>query len=309
LSLARRLTAFALIVISASAIGCRDDGTASAADPPRIEIKAAVAPIDGIIIAAPTDGRVTAINVREGSVVHTGEVLVTLSNFAVDRDLAYARAAVLAAEAKMRASQRTPRPKNDDAVETAAEIRRMRQAKVDRYRALLARGDVSKQELLDVETELAVATRDWVAARDRAIDVTPFTDPALLRAELDRARADEAFAVHRQSLLTIAAPAAGTITQLNIHQGDDVYTRDRLAEIADPSVVRVQAQIAPELLRYVHTGAVVDVKLLTIPARTFREPIVHVTSAAADGGPAIVVNVPNPDRLLRPGTPALITVQ
>jgi len=95
---------------------------------------------------------------------------------------------------------------------------------------------------------------------------------------------------------------------LKVHPGDDVYTRDRLAEIVDPATVRVQAQVAPELLRFLHPGLPVDVKLLTIPPRTYRQPIAHVTATAAEGGAGLDVIVPNPDRLLRPGTPALITV-
>jgi HlyD family secretion protein len=309
-TVAASLVALLSVFLSTLASGCRDSGTASAADPPRIEIKAAVGPITGITVSSPIDGRVANVAVQEGAVVRAGDVLFTMTNPAVDRELAYARAAVVAAEAKLRASQRTPRPKSsDDAQDAAAEVMRTRQAKVDRLRALLASGDVSKQELLDAETELAIAKRDWVAARDRAIESVPAADPALLHAELDRAHADESFARHRQSLLTVTAPAAGTVTQLSVHDGDDVYLRDRLTEITDPSVVTVQAPIAPELLRFVRAGATVDVKLLTIPPRTFREPIARVTSTASEGGPAIMVKVPNPDRLLRPGTPALITVQ
>ncbi len=124
-----------------------------------------------------------------------------------------------------------------------------------------------------------------------------------------RARADLVFAKHRQSLLTITAPASGAVARLRVRIGDDVYTRDPLADVADPSTVRVQAQIAPELFRFVHAGAAADVRVLTIPPHRFREPVARVIAAGSEGGPAIIVNVPNPDRMMQPGTPAIVTLQ
>jgi hypothetical protein len=53
----------------------------------------------------------------------------------------------------------------------------------------------------------------------------------------------------------------------------------------------------------------VEVKLMTIPPRRYREPIARVIPPGAEGGSGIVVNVPNPDRMLQPGTPAVITIQ
>lgn len=299
----------AVALLAAATLSCRDNGTAAAADVPRIEIKAAVAPFTGVTISSPTDGRIAQLDLQEGAPVQAGAAVMTLTNPAVDRDLAYANAQVVAAEAKLRASHEAPRAKPHDAEAATAEIVRAKQEKLDRYRKLLAAGDVSKQEVLDVETDLAAARRELLLERQNDVAAPAQSDPAVLQAELDRARADLAFAQHRQSLLTIAAPTSGTVTRLRVHAGDDVYTRDPLAEIVDPSTVRVEAQIAPELLRYVRPGAAVDVKLLTIPPRTFREPIARVEPPSAQGGASISVNVPNPDRMLQPGTPAVITIQ
>ncbi|SRR5260221_7454875 len=292
-----------------TAASCRDAHDASAAPPPRIEIKGAVAPIDSVTVSAPIEGRVARINAAEGAAVKPGDVLIVLINPAVDRDLAYARAQIAAAEWKLRGTAALPPSISAEGEKSAATIMQAKEEKAARYRALLAAGDVSKQEVADAETEYAMARREWLAEHERRAASPPVADPALARAELDRARADLVFAEHRQSLLTITAPASGAVARLRVRIGDDVYTRDPLADVADPSTVRVQAQIAPELFRFVHAGAAADVRVLTIPPHRFREPVARVIAAGSEGGPAIIVNVPNPDRMMQPGTPAIVTLQ
>ena len=291
------------------AASCQDADNAAASPPPRIEVKGAVAPIDSVTVSAPIEGRVARINAAEGAPVKAGDVLIVLTNPAVDRDLAYARAQIASAELKMRGAAALPPAISAEGEKSAAAIMKAKEEKVARYRALLASGDVSKQEVADAETEYAMARREWLAERERRTAAAPVADPALARAELDRARADLVLAEHRQSLLIITAPASGSIARLRVRAGDDVYTRDPLADVADPSTVRVQAQLAPEVLRFVHAGAAAEVRVLTIPPHRFREPITRVIAAGAEGGPAIVVNVPNPDRMMQPGTPAIITLQ
>lgn len=285
-------------VVCATAFGCRDNGNAAGSEPPRIEVKASVTPVDAVTVAAPIDGRVTHVAVTEGATVHKGDVLLTLDNPAVDRDVAYANAAATAA-----ARRHTPPPHADHADNKAAEkILRNKEAKLERYKRLLATGDVSQQEVQDVETEVATA-RERLAAPP-----TPATDTAVAQAELDRADADRKYAEYRKSLLTVIAPATG-VAHLRVHEGDDVFPRDALVDVRDTSTVRVQAQVAPELLRFVRPGLPVDVKVMTIPPHNFREPIVSVSEPGADGGAAITVTVPNSDRMMQPGTPAVITVQ
>jgi HlyD family secretion protein len=298
------------------ASACRDTESATAAAPPRIEVKAVVAPFEAVTISSPIEGTIAELKVAEGAAVRQGDVVATLSNPAVERDLAYGRAAVLAAEHRLR-GQPAPRPAASrlpgDRVRVAADIVRQKQQRLDRLRALLATGDVARQDVENAEAELSVAARDLDAERERAQPVAvapaPAADRALLDAELARAQADVAFAEHRKAQLVIKAPASGTIAHLRVAAGADVYTRDPLAEIVDGAAARVQAQLAPELLRFVSAGRPVDVKLLTIPPRRFREPIARVVPPGGDGGSSIVVNIPNPDRMLQPGTPAVITIQ
>lgn len=296
--------------------GCRNAERAAAADTPRVELKAVVAPLDSVTVVAPIEGRVAQLRVTDGAAVRAGDVLLTLDNPTVERDLAYARAAVVAADARRRGPSApkaaAPTRVSADRARLAADIVREREQKVARMRRLLADGDVAKQEVENAEAELAIAQRDLSAELERqqvAPAVAASTSPALLQAEIERARADLALAEHRQSLLTVTATTGGTIAHLRVAQGGDVYPRDPIADIVAGSSVHVQASIAPELLNYVRVGMPVDVKLMTIPARRFREPITRIVRPGGEGGAAVIVDIPNPDRMLQPGTAAVITIQ
>ncbi len=297
---------------AALTFACRDTDRAVAADPPKIELKATVAPFDSVTVYAPIEGRVTQITAAEGAPVRAGDLLVTLTNPTVARDVVYARTAVLAAEQRMRgpqAARQAPRQSNAERERIAAAFVKQKQQKLDRLRALLAKGDVAKQDVEYAEAELAAAQRDLNAERERQTPAAvQAASPALIQAEADRARADQELAEHRLSLLSVKAPASGTLAKLRVTQGSDVYTRDALADIIDSTTARVRAPLDPELLRFMRVGMPVDVKLMTMPSRRFREPIARIIPPDGEGGAAVIVNIPNPDRMLQPGTQALITV-
>lgn len=317
---ARAAAVLAFTALAVLPLACRNSERAAAEDPPRIEIKAAVAPFDAVTVSSPIEGTIAELKVAEGTVVKPGDLVATLTNPAVERDLAYARTAVLAAESRLRHRSSAPRAtapprSNADRERVAPDIVRQKQQRLDRLRKLLETGDVARQEVENAEAEVAVATRDWEAERERSqpqpapVAASPAENVALLEAELERAKADVTFAEHRKAQLAIKAPAGGTISHLRVAAGADVYVRDPIADIVDGGAARVQAQLAPELLRFVQQGRPVDVRLMTIPPRRFREPIARVIPPGGDGGSAIVVNIPNPDRMLQPGTPAVITIQ
>lgn len=303
-------TFFVVAAAALLCVSCRDQTASASTEPPKIEVKAQVAPIETVGVAAPFDGRVRNISVAEGAPVRVGDVVVILENPSVERDLAHARAQVAAAEWKLRAvSTPARRAPPNEWENTALQILREKEKKLERYRALLKSGDVAAQDVNDVSVEVAAARRDWMAERDRRMAAPEQSDPALLRMELDRAKADLAVAEDRKAQLTLSAPAAGIVSRVIAKAGDRVFPRDPLLEISNASTVRVTAQIAPELIRYVRAGQLVDVQVLTIPPHRFRERIAQVIPPGHAGGPAVVVNVPNPDRMLQPGTPAVIGVR
>lgn len=301
-----RLLPVALLAIALCA-RCDNDAAATAGTPSKIEIKASIVPSPVTVVEAEVDGRIRTI-VNEGTPVAAGDVLVTLSNPGIDRDLAHARAQIAAAELRLAAASATSSPRNDSRVRAAATIMKNKGAKVERYRALFARRDISEQELREAENELAAAERDWLNERERSAFTTR-ADPDLLRLDLEKARADHLAASERQQALTLRAPVAGRVTRLFKRVNQPVYTREPLVELADTANAEIRAELAPELLRYVKAGSMVDVRVLSVPARRFRRPIARLDRGTPNSAPSLVVTVPNPDNALTAGLPATITIE
>jgi len=292
--------------------GCGEKPDASSGDSPQLEIRAAVAPAQTAAAIASVDGRVASILVQEGQAVQPGAPVATLTNPAVDRDLAYAKAQVAAAGQRLRDARRTIAPSvaraDSGARERAsAEILKNREAKRARYRQLYASRDISREELENAENEYAAALRDWHIERERASQSVVQTDTGILQLELERANAELAFASERRALLDVKAPIGGVVTRVAARAGESVFLRDPIVEIANTTKVDVRGTIAPELMRYVRRGMPVEVKVFTVPPRRFTVPIRNVLPG--NGGATLIVELPNPDGVLQEGQSAVVTVK
>jgi multidrug resistance efflux pump len=297
----RIVAALAALLLS---VRCNDEHDAVAAGVPQLELRGEISAADTAAAIAPFDGRVATLAVRDGSVVQAGSIVATLTNASVDRDLAFARAQVALAEQRLRA--RPPAPPNNAARQkAAATILANREAKRNRYRELYRTHDISKQELEDAENEYAAAMQNWLAERERPS--VPQTDTSLLQLELEKARMDQAMVTDRQTQLTVLAPMSGTVTRVAVRAGESVFPRDTIAEITDNTKARVRAAIAPELMRYVRNGMPLQVKVFTVPPRNFTAPVRAIVPAAS--GATLLIDLPNPDGVLQPGQPAVVTVK
>lgn len=244
--------------------------------------------------------------------MQAGAVVATLSNPGIDRDIAYAKAQVAVAEQKLRDARRpiaqTLILGDAGARERAsAEILKNAEARRDRYRQLFATHDISKQELEDAESAYAAALRDWLVERERASQKVVQTDNSVLQLELERAKAELAFASERRVLLEVKAPISGVVTRVSARPGESIFPRDAVVEIANTTRVEVRGTIAPELTRYVRAGMPVETKVFTVPPRRFTVPIKNVLPG--NGGATLIVELPNPDGVLQAGQTAVVTVK
>lgn len=308
-----RATAAFWLAASLLLVRCgNDEREAVAADVPKVEIRAQVASAQTAVAVANIDGRLATVDVIEGAVVQPGQLIATIINAAIDRDLAHVRAQIAIAEQRLRDARRpiaTSLVLGDAGARerASAEILKNRETKRERYRELFKTRDVSKEELENAENEYAAALREYLAERERASIKVVQTDTSLLQLELEKAKAEEAFVNERKSLLRVVAPMGGVVTRVQARAGETIYTRDPVVEISNNTTVDVRGTIAPELMRYVRPGMPVEVKVFTVPPRRFNVPVKAVIPAPA--GATIVVDLPNPDSVLQTGQQAMITVK
>lgn len=308
----RAARALFCVAVFALVSRCGEKPDANAAETPALEVRGAVAPAQMAVAAASIDGRIAEVFVQEGAPVQPGTLVARIVNAVIERDLAYAKAQVAAAELRLRDARRplaqTLILGDSGARERAsAEILKNRESKRNRYRELYASRDISKQELEDAENEYASALRDWLVERERASQKVIQTDTGVLQLELERAKAEVAFATERRALLDVKAPIGGVVTRVHARVGESIFTRDPVVEIANTATVEVRGLIAPELTRYVRRGMPVEAKVFTVPPRRFTVPIKNVLPAA--GGATLIVELPNPDGVLQEGQSAVVTVK
>lgn len=279
-----------------------------------IEIKAVTAPSRTLTLASPVDGKVVRIAVRQGDSIADGGTVITLSNPAIERDYELARAQRSLAESNLFTTE-TPMASSFNLASTRAVtgalelVLENKRAKLQRYRELRRRNDVSEQELEDAENEYAWAQRDYLSQQRSPVLLANNSNRRVLEVELAKARAEEKAARERIRSLTITSPLAGTVTSIRAIEGQFLYARDAVADITDLSTMEVRGEVPADLINFVHPGMQVEVKVFTVPARTVRATIDHVVPAPADGAsPEVVVMLANEKNVFRPKTPAKITV-
>jgi multidrug efflux pump subunit AcrA (membrane-fusion protein) len=298
-------------------LNCHQNESRADSNPPPIEIKATIQPAQRVTLTAQLDGQVRSISVREGEKVAANAEIAWIANPLVERDAALTRAQLEMLDARERRAKRpigaapaAPR----DTLEISARILELRRQRLQTMRQLRKTNDITTRDLEIAEIEYLAALRDYNHERHGATIAPSVGDDAeTIRIERERMTAEEKFAQERSALLHITSPIAGVVTRLQISQGQTIFPRDAIAEISDLSSVQVRGNVAPELLRYIRPGMRVDVRVMTVPPRTFADEIkyvIPVTGSTPESRSAtVVVTIPNPDGSLQTNTDALITLR
>lgn len=296
---------------------CSSETESAGTAPPPIELRATVHPARSMTITAQIDGKVEATLAQEGTTIAADSAIVQLSNALVSRDAAVASAQLDWIEARLRRRSPGAAPvpvRSADGLTITARILQLRTQRLDKMKALRGSKDVTARELEQVEVEYLAALRDYNNERRAASGVAPVAaDGELLRIEHQKQAAETHFAAERQSLLRITSPIGGTITRFHVSRGQNVFPRDPIADVSDTSSLQVRGSVAPELLRYIKPGMPVDVKILSVPPRTFADEIESVAAVQGIGAESrsaiVVVTITNPDGSIQPNTEALITLR
>lgn len=253
-----------------------------------VEAKGQLKPISSSVVSPSVDGTVDSINVQAGQSVNEGDVLMTIKNDELDRNVAEAQRAVAAAQEDLTNAQKA-----------AAVAQATPTTDVD---GASAAADVSA----------ASADTNAVSAAQRSL--------ASAQANLDQANA-------KAASRTVTAPSSGSIVELNAKVGatvtggmimgeSDTSGGKQCMQIADLSKMKVTVQVGEKDIAKIAVGQSANVTYPAFPDIVSQGTVTAIASVAnsdaANGGGSVTFNVDilieAPDARLKPGMTAEVSV-
>lgn len=253
-----------------------------------VEAKGQLKPISSSVVSPSVDGTVDSINVQAGQSVNEGDVLMTIKNDELYRNVAEAQRAVAAAQEDLTnaqkaaaAAQATPTTDADGASAAAG-------------------------------VSAASAETNAVSAAQRSL--------ASAQANLDQANA-------KAASRTVTAPSSGSIVELNAKVGatvtggmimgeSDTSGGKQCMQIADLSKMKVTVQVGEKDIAKIAVGQSANVTYPAFPDIVSQGTVTAIASVANSdsnsGGGSVTFNVDilieAPDSRLKPGMTAEVSV-
>lgn len=253
-----------------------------------VEAKGQLKPISSSVVSPSVDGTVDSINVQAGQSVNEGDVLMTIKNDELDRNVAEAQRAVAAAQEDLANAQKT-----------AAAAQATPTTDVDGASAAAGVSDAS-------------ADTNAVSAAQRSL--------ASAQANLDQANA-------KAASRTVTAPSSGSVVELNAKVGatvtggmimgeSDTSGGKQCMQIADLSKMKVTVQVGEKDIAKIAVGQSANVTYPAFPDIVSQGIVTAIASVAnsdaANGGGSVTFNVDilieAPDARLKPGMTAEVSV-
>ena len=253
-----------------------------------VEAKGQLKPISSSVVSPSVDGTVDSINVQAGQSVNEGDVLMTIKNDELDRNVAEAQRAVAAAQEDLTNAQKA-----------AAVAQATPTTDVDGASAAAGVSDAS-------------ADTNAVSAAQRSL--------ASSQANLDQANA-------KAASRTVTAPSSGSIVELNAKVGatvtggmimgeSDTSGGKQCMQIADLSKMKVTVQVGEKDIAKIAVGQSANVTYPAFPDIVSQGTVTAIASVAnsdaANGGDSVTFNVDilieAPDARLKPGMTAEVSV-
>lgn len=253
-----------------------------------VEAKGQLKPISSSVVSPSVDGTVDSINVQAGQSVSEGDVLMTIKNDELDRNVAEAQRAVAAAQEDLTNAQKA-----------AAVAQATPTTDVDGASAAAGVSDAS-------------ADTNAVSAAQRSL--------ASAQENLDQANA-------KAASRTVTAPSSGSIVELNAKVGatvtggmimgeSDTSGGKQCMQIADLSKMKVTVQVGEKDIAKIAVGQSANVTYPAFPDIVSQGTVTAIASVAnsdaANGGGSVTFNVDilieAPDARLKPGMTAEVSV-
>ena len=251
-----------------------------------VEAKGQLKPISASVVSPSVDGTVASINVQAGQSVNEGDVLMTIKNDELDRNVAEAQRAVTAAQEDLKNAQ-----------------------------AALAAAQAAPTLDVDGATAPTDVTSDASAVSSAQRNL------ASAQATLDQANAKAAErtvkAPSSGSIVELNAKVGATVTGGMVMGEGDTSGGKQCMQIADLSKMKVTVQVGEKDIAKIAVGQSANVTYPAFPDIVSQGTVTAIASvansdAANSGGGSVTFNVDilieSPDARLKPGMTAEVSV-
>jgi RND family efflux transporter MFP subunit len=226
------------------------------------------------VLAAQLAGTVREVRVNPGDRVQRGQLLAVLD----DRG---ARAQVQGAEAGVQEALHGE-AEVESALQAATADRKFAEATFNRYKSLLAKNSLSRQEFDGAEARYQAALANERAMQARKQET---------RSKQAQARSQQDSAQTVLSYARVVAPFAGVVTAKLVDAGSVVMPGAPLVTVEDAGQYRLEASLPEEYLANVKTGARVEV---TVGAKQLSGTVAEIVPAADAASHTFLVKVDLP---------------
>jgi HlyD family secretion protein len=269
-------------------------------------------------------GRIVSLSVQEGDWVENGKVLAKLDDEDLRNRFELAKATLNSAQAKLSKLLAGSRPEELREAEAvlfqAKSDLENKQAHYERMKPLFERGVIPKENLDNAEAGYKMAKASFQKATENYLLVKEGPrkeDIEDARAQVEQARASLKLAETQLSYTVLHSPLSGVVLVKASEMGEVVNPGTSILTLADLGNVWLKAYIPETDLSKVKWGQEVVVTTDLRPRKEYKGKISFISSQAEFTPKSIQtekervtlvyrikVDIPNPDRELKPGMPA-----
>lgn len=251
-----------------------------------VEAKGQLKPISASVVSPSVDGTVASINVQAGQSVNEGDVLMTIKNDELDRNVAEAQRAVTAAQEDLANAQKA-----------VAAAQAAPATDADAVGASGVSGTADTSAVSSAQRNLASAQANLDQANAKAAERT-VTAPS------------------SGSIVELNAKVGATVTGGMIMGEGDTSGGKQCMQIADLSKMKVTVQVGEKDIAKIAVGQSANVTYPAFPDIVSQGTVTAIASVAnsdaANGGGSVTFNVDilieAPDSRLKPGMTAEVSV-
>jgi HlyD family secretion protein len=269
-------------------------------------------------------GRIVRLSVQEGDWVEHGKVLAKLDDEDLRNRFELAKATLNSAQAKLSKLLAGSRPEELREAEAvlfqAKSDLENKQAHYERMKPLFERGVIPKENLDNAEAGYKIAKASFQKATENYLLVKEGPrkeDIEDARAQVEQARASLKLAETQLSYTVLHSPLSGVVLVKASEMGEVVNPGTSVLTLADLGNVWLKAYLPETDLTKVKWGQEVVVTTDLRPKKEYKGKISFISSQAEFTPKSIQtekervtlvyrikVDIPNPDRELKPGMPA-----